>query len=626
MNIPTQNNNPGDIKDPSTGKFMQFKDPKEGYAALLNDLSLKQSGKSRTGLGPTSTLADFAKTYAPSSDKNNPAQYAANLANHMGVRPDANLKDLDLGKWADAVAKNEGYQGANPEIESPNSATKQNTQFELPTQDQIEKEPPSQNPYDQLGKLVDFAFPIAGDLKNDFQGKSKKSPLQQIGDAGLSALWFAPGVGEAGEAAIHTLPFAAKLLGKAGAKIAGQALGNAGLGYGSDIATNLSQGKTGLAAATPGLGSLTGGILGGALGKLGASYGQEGVLRGAADSNNSIIGQTKKGAQELAESFSKDRNQGELIAKKGINLKNEYNPETVAYETAHHAQQLRSDAHALTDTLTDALKKVPGSTNVTELANNLIKKVTSQATDRITASEQSQLIADEFSKIRSQYGEHLSASDMNELKKRAWDLSKFDLSTPNIVRKTQRLIGNGLKTSVEDSAKKAGVEGVGELNDVIGQHLDAADSLDRLHGAKAKGGRLGDTLTRHSLETLGGIGGFFGGGPVGSLMGILAGHYGGPVLSRLLRYTGSSPIKTAILNRMVKEDPEIVNKMLQYAKKTPQGLQALKEQLKKNGISIFQNPEKKGLVSGLLSPKKTNGLVPNLLNKIGVRSVTSQTQ
>ncbi len=107
MGLSVKNNNPGNLKDPATGGFRTFKTSQEGYAALLNDLQAKQTGTTTTGLGPSSTLVDFASKYAPSTDSNKPGQYAANLANQMGVRPDSQLKDLDLAKWASAVAKNE---------------------------------------------------------------------------------------------------------------------------------------------------------------------------------------------------------------------------------------------------------------------------------------------------------------------------------------------------------------------------------------------------------------------------------------------------------------------------------------------------------------------------------------
>lgn len=108
-------NNPGNLKDPSTGSFQQFNSPQEGFAALLNDLQAKISPSS-THLGPKATLADFSKMYAPASDNNDPAQYTANLANRLKVRPDTTLGELQprIGEFAQAVAHNEGYSGSMP--------------------------------------------------------------------------------------------------------------------------------------------------------------------------------------------------------------------------------------------------------------------------------------------------------------------------------------------------------------------------------------------------------------------------------------------------------------------------------------------------------------------------------
>lgn len=110
--VADRNNNPGNIRDIQTGHFKVFKTPQEGFGALMNDLEAKKTGNTSTGLHGESNLAEFAAKYAPASDNNNPAQYAANLANHMGVRPDTKLKDLDTGAWAEAIAKAEGYSAA----------------------------------------------------------------------------------------------------------------------------------------------------------------------------------------------------------------------------------------------------------------------------------------------------------------------------------------------------------------------------------------------------------------------------------------------------------------------------------------------------------------------------------
>jgi hypothetical protein len=113
-NLPTANNNPGDLKDPATGTFQQFSNPQEGFAALLNDLSYKMSPQD-TKLGPNATLGDFSNVYAPASDGNDPAEYTAKLANQLGVAPNATLGSLEpkIGDFANAVANNEGYDDAS---------------------------------------------------------------------------------------------------------------------------------------------------------------------------------------------------------------------------------------------------------------------------------------------------------------------------------------------------------------------------------------------------------------------------------------------------------------------------------------------------------------------------------
>jgi len=109
-----RNYNPGNLKDPKTGQFRQFSNEGEGYAALMNDLQGKVEGTTSTGLNGDSTLHDFSSTWAPASDKNDPAQYTANLANKLGVRPDTKLSELKsrIPDLAQAIAANEGYTKA----------------------------------------------------------------------------------------------------------------------------------------------------------------------------------------------------------------------------------------------------------------------------------------------------------------------------------------------------------------------------------------------------------------------------------------------------------------------------------------------------------------------------------
>lgn len=110
-NLPTRNNNPGDLKDPSTGQFNVFNSPQEGFAALKADLQAKISGNTRTGLGPNSNLQQLASVWAPDSDGNNSTQYAQHLASKLGVAPTASLASLNVDDLATAISGNEGYQG-----------------------------------------------------------------------------------------------------------------------------------------------------------------------------------------------------------------------------------------------------------------------------------------------------------------------------------------------------------------------------------------------------------------------------------------------------------------------------------------------------------------------------------
>lgn len=472
-----------------------------------------------------------------------------------------------------------------------------------------------------LRKLVDFAFPIATDIYDIAEGKSKKTALQLLGDAGLSALWFVPGLGAAASSAIK----GAGLLGRVGSRVAGEALAGAATGYAADISSKLSQGET-EGIFKPGIGTATGGVLGGVLGKVGSKYSQKGVISEISNANNSVIGQTKKGAQELAESFSKGKNPGELLATKGVNLKNMINPETVAYETKAAQDMLRKDAGKLSTIMDEALQKIPGVKNANEIRDEIVNKIGSGFRDKVTASEAQKIISEEFESILQHYGDNLTASDLNKLKQRAWELSAFDMSKTNLTRSTYRQLGNYLKKTIENMADDAGLKGVGDFNEYIGSHLDAAEALQRLEGVKAKGGRLGDLMRKHSMGMVGaGLGGIFGGGIPGSIMGAVAGEWAGGKLANILRGIESSPLKSAILKNMVKEDPQIVQKMLAYARETPQGLEAIKKQLKGMGVNLFDRSKLEGVQ--VLAPKaEKQGLLSQLTAAAGVKAQTQTGQ
>lgn len=154
-----KNANPGNIKDPNTGTFKQFSSPGEGYGALLNDLQAKKEGRTSTGLGPQSTLVEFAEKYAPESDNNNPGQYAANIANFMGVRPDSTIGELDTGKWAEAVSWAEDHKYAETQGISP-TADRQQSGYQ--TSAPLPERPQVQEPVEKPGVLQGLSQDISG--------------------------------------------------------------------------------------------------------------------------------------------------------------------------------------------------------------------------------------------------------------------------------------------------------------------------------------------------------------------------------------------------------------------------------------------------------------------------------
>ena len=210
-NLPTRNNNPGDLRD-QNGNFMVFSTPQEGYAALLNDLQAKIEGRTKTGLSGSSTLADFANKWDPAGDGgNNPAQYAANLANKLGVSPATPLSQLQgrIGDLANAIASNEGMQ-TPPKDQSTAPALP--GIGELPTAAGNSTPPPTAStPDPEAGKgffsklqdkiggiaqgtvntllpaVLDVIKEVSNFIKPGSGGVDDKTALQKLGDAGMSA-------------------------------------------------------------------------------------------------------------------------------------------------------------------------------------------------------------------------------------------------------------------------------------------------------------------------------------------------------------------------------------------------------------------------------------------------------
>lgn len=92
-----RNNNPGNLnwskfQSGHDGKFAKFDSFAAGWLALWFDLFCKCTGKTRTGLGPESTLIDLFEVWAPREDNNDPFAYANWVAEKLNIPITTKLK------------------------------------------------------------------------------------------------------------------------------------------------------------------------------------------------------------------------------------------------------------------------------------------------------------------------------------------------------------------------------------------------------------------------------------------------------------------------------------------------------------------------------------------------------
>lgn len=104
-------NNVSGLKDAS-GKFIVYDSPQTSLAATEKDIKGKQTGNTKTGLGPNSTLEQFVNTWinGQPTRKKDQGYTADDIAKDLGVTPQTKIGQLDTHQLALAVAKHEtGY-------------------------------------------------------------------------------------------------------------------------------------------------------------------------------------------------------------------------------------------------------------------------------------------------------------------------------------------------------------------------------------------------------------------------------------------------------------------------------------------------------------------------------------
>lgn len=99
--IAIRNNNPGNLKYDE--RFAKFNSIEEGYDALMYDLMLKVSGKSKF-TDSTTTLSEFVHIYAPKHE-NDTKDYLYNLCIELNVKSDIKLSDINVNALGKAIIK-----------------------------------------------------------------------------------------------------------------------------------------------------------------------------------------------------------------------------------------------------------------------------------------------------------------------------------------------------------------------------------------------------------------------------------------------------------------------------------------------------------------------------------------
>lgn len=559
MGLAVQNNNPGNLRDPSTGGFQKFNSPQEGYAALLNDLQAKQTGTTTTGLGPSSSLIDFASKYAPGSDNNNPGEYAANLANKMGVRPDSQLKDLDLGKWASAVANNEddestfGKQtGVNSLIQGGETQAPDQTglvqpstsgdQLDQQIQSILSKKSQPTSLGDTIGNGIkavgDFIAPSVGDAYHLIKGDNQKTGLQLAGDLGstaLSAATLIPGVDAIAAPAKAALLGAKGVeAGVEGANLAAKAapsIGNAiakngalGAAFGATGALGAGETDPTKIAESTALGAGTGGILGAAGSFLGSKVGN--VAEASAEGR---LTSQKDRLKTLTRTFD-------------LNSRADTNP----------IKTLTDNLNEKNKPLISLLKVKDGKVDASELSNpqdtgavdNLIESHSQQASELVKSLQGSVPIKDAEAKVLQQVASNPAIRDTGGVSKAQAEVKRIFADYQNSFgdelpytaidgiragmnrvydpaeRDVARTVGDTMrdylyKGGSANKALKAAMQNEGEL-------IRARNFVEKLQGTTVPGGQLGKYFHELAGTAVGtAVGNFF--GPLGSIAGGVSG-------------------------------------------------------------------------------------------------------
>jgi hypothetical protein len=230
--------------------------------------------------------------------------------------------------------------------------------------------------------------------------------------------------------------------------------------------------------------------------------------------------------------------------------------------TLEKADKLHSSADPLNDHLDMGLAEIEQSVpkrKIADLERAAISAVRTKANiANNTAGDLEAGIRREFAEYRQNFGDEITLTQENAIKRGKWGKTKFDAAKP-LQGDINYAIGKVMKDDIEAAVPKEAF-GVRELNAHIGDIYDAEKFLRSLDGQVVKGGRLG----KYSGRIIGAAVGSHG-GPLGTFFGAL----GGDAVAELLqRSTFSNPLRALLLRNLQKSNPAAYQEVLDFMKRS----------------------------------------------------------
>jgi len=521
--LANRNNNPGNLRfigqtgaSQGEGGFARFNTPAEGYAALMNDIQAKVTGKSRSGLKPTDTLVDFTKVYAPASDNNAPGAYAAAVANKLGVRPDVKLHELqgNIPQLAEAIAHHEGYQGK----ESSSKPSFNPTPFSNPTQGsglgaiaspaslqagKTEHQEPG------LGQeLIDRSNQLGQAVKQGVSGEI--NPFSSVLQAGGA---IAGGLGDVVNAGIG-------LLGKGVEKVTGydpvqgvEKLIGQGVGYlaktpaGQAVSESISQFSKdhpelsadigagfNIATAIPilrGLGAAKNVAMDAASSQL-----MKLAEKGAAKDLTEVLSRNKTGLKLLqqnkgvVDALVKERALPEIVNIGGVDrysIENAY--ETLGNKISHLEDNVLQPMLAKGNT-----GRIADSIPIEQLRKEAIDSIKKEFKGTGESINIENAVNKKFDGFKNEYGDYVTIQDLNDMKRGV--RQKVNFNSPALDQNVSFHLGQSFMSGVEHFATKLGAGDVRSVNQEMAKLIKAQKALEAFNNTAVKKGSLAGSLIK----------------------------------------------------------------------------------------------------------------------------------